>query len=134
MFDTLLIGGKITGTSSEFINSIEQNIPTEKNRASLTVADVTSSLVLITQNKSCTPQMDQTVIAKEIASAAVLGSKIFFCGGRRSDLQDVSSYDLDSERGVGWQEEPSMVEVRSAFGLTAVADGLIATGGVHNAL
>ena len=83
MYDTLLLGGLITGTFSDFINSIEQNIPTEKNTSSLTVADVTSSLVLITQNKSCTPQMDQTVIAKEIASAAVLGSKIFFCGGRK---------------------------------------------------
>ena len=81
--------------------------------------------------------MDQTVIGKEIASAAVLGSKIFYCGGRQSDGQDVNSchsYDLGNEIGGGWQEEPSMVEARSSFGLTAAADGLIATGGVHNAL
>merc|ERR1712223_1503210 len=65
MYETLLIGGK---------TSVEE--------------DVTSSLVLITQNKSCTPQIDQTIIAKEIASAAVLGSKIFYCGGRPNDGQD----------------------------------------------
>ena len=78
--------------------------------------------------------MDQTVIGKEIASAAVLGSKIFYCGGRQSDGQDVNSchsYDLGNEIGGGWQEEPSMVEARSGFGLTAVADGLIATGGYN---
>ena len=78
--------------------------------------------------------MDQTVIGKEIASAAVLGSKIFYCGGRQSDGQDVNgchSYDLGNEIGGGWQEEPSMVEARSGLGLTAVADGLIATGGYN---
>ena len=124
--------------TADFATPIERSIPTEKNTTSLiTGYDVTLSLVLITQNKSCTPQMDQTIIAKEFASAAVLGSKIFYCGGRQSDGQDVNSchsYDLGNEIGGGWQEEPSMVEARSSFGLTAAADGLIATGGVHNAL
>ena len=35
MYDTLLLGGLITGTFSDFINSIEQNISTEKNTSSL---------------------------------------------------------------------------------------------------
>ena len=90
--------------------------------------------------------MEETIIAKKSASAVVLGSKIFYCGGLQSGGQDVNtfflsrhadvnschSYDLDSEIGGGWQEEPSMVEVRSLFGLTAAADGLIATGGYNN--
>ena len=122
--------------TADFATPIERSIPTEKNTTSLiTGYDVTLSLVLITQNKSCTPQMDQTIIAKEFASAAVLGSKIFYCGGRQSDNQYVNSchsYDLGSEIGVGWREEPSMVEVRSFFSLTAVADGFIATGGYNN--
>ena len=37
---------------------------------------------------------------------------------------------LDSERGVGWQKEPSMIEARSLFGLSVAADGLIANGGL----
>ena len=62
----------------------------------------------------------------------MLGSKIFYCGGLQSDYERVNSchsYDLGSEIGEGWQEEPRMVEVRALFGLNAVADGLIATGG-----
>ena len=106
-FETLLIGGS---TSAE---------------------DYTSSLELISQNRTCTPQMDQTPVPKYMAGAAVLGSKIFYCGGKDdySKFNSCHSFDLSKEGG-GWQEEPSMVEARLAFGLSVVADSLIASGGL----
>ena len=63
--------------------------------------------------------MDETIIAKQSASAAVLGSKIFYCGGLQRDSQEFNSchsYVLGKEKGGRWQEEPSMVESRSNFG------------------
>ena len=89
------------------------------------------SLELITQNRTCTPQMDQTPIPKYFAGAAVLGSKIFYCGGQDDDsvFNRCHSFDLGREDG-GWQEEPSMGEAPIEFGLSVVADSLIATGGV----
>ena len=50
----------------------------------------------------------------------------------RVTINSCHSFDLDNEIGGGWQEEPSMAEVRTVFGLTAAADGLIATGGYNN--
>ena len=108
-FETLLIGGI---TSAEY---------------------GTSSLELITQNRTCTPQMDQTPIPKGFAGAAVLGSKIFYCGGQDGDsvFNSCHSFDLSKEGG-GWQEEPGMGEARVAFGLSVVADSLVATGGASS--
>ena len=105
-FETLLIGG---------ITELE---------------GVTSSLELITQNRTCTPQMDQTPRPKLFAGAAVLGSKIFYCGGSQDEslVNSCHSFDLNKEGG-GWQEEPSMVEARGLFGLSVVAGSLIASGG-----
>ena len=68
---------------------------------------------------------------KRGAAAAVLGSKIFYCGGLQCPVNSCyvstcHSFDLDTG---GWQEEPSMVEARAYFGLSVIGDQLIAIGG-----
>ena len=104
IYDTLLIGGRTS------------------------VEDYTSSLELITQNRTCTPQMDQTPLAKIGAGAVLLGSKIIYCGGVQDGIHVSTCHSFDLDQG-GWQDEPSMVEARSYFGLSLVADRLIASGG-----
>ena len=65
--------------------------------------------------------------------AAVLGSKIFYCGGSDgSDHGSCHSYRLDSVDG-GWLEEPSMVLEKYGFGLLPVGGNmLLAIGGISN--
>ena len=103
IYDTLLIGG------------------------STYAAGYSNSLELITQNRTCTPQMNQTV-GKRGAAAAVLGSKIFYCGGSQDGIYVSTCHSFDLDTG-GWQEEPSMVEARAYFGLSVIGDQLIAIGG-----
>ena len=58
-----MIGGKISRTTGDFVKSIEQKIPTEKNATSATVDD------------------GSTIFAKLGVTAPVLGSKIIYRGG-----------------------------------------------------
>ena len=92
------------------------------------------SVELITANRTCSPQMDQLPVSREDPAAAVLGSRIFFCGGHGDGHYQRSchSYSLDLEDGKGWQEEASMVLEKSGFGLSVIGDMLISSGGYGN--
>jgi len=110
-FDTLLLGGESSSKSSSGVKSLE----------------------LIRSDGRCTPLMEELPVARWSAAAAVLGSKIFYCGGRDGhDHNDCYSYDTDGIVG-GWQEESSMVMERSYFALTAIGETLlVASGGIGN--
>ena len=112
IFDTLLLGGETSSKSFAWTTSVE----------------------LITSDVICNPQMEELPVARWSAAAAVLGSKIFYCGGRDGqDHNSCHSFDLDTEGGGGWQDEASMVLERSYFGLSAIGDTLlIASGGIGN--
>ena len=95
------------------------------------------SVELITTNRTCVPQMDHLPVARSEATAAVFGSKIFFCGG--DDYQyrrTCHSFDLDEGEGGGttggWVEEASLVFERESFGLSAIGNILIASGGYQS--
>ena len=109
VFDTLLLGGD---TSSGYLST---------------------SVELITPNMTCTPQINQLPVRRRLSSAAVLGSRIFFCGGSDgSDYASCHSFDLDSEDNEGWEEEASMVFEKYGFSLLPVGDMLLAIGGISN--
>jgi len=78
--------------------------------------------------------MDQLPVARGDAAAAVLGSRIIYCGGIEDGQYQRSchSYSLDLEGGEGWQEEANMVLEKSGFGLSAIGDMLIGSGGYGN--
>ena len=82
---------------------------------------------------TCDPLMDQLPVRRRNSVAAVLGSKIFYCGGSDgSDHGSCHSYRLDSVDG-GWLEEPSMVLEKYGFGLLPVGGNmLLAIGGISN--
>jgi len=112
IFDTLLLGGESSSKSSSGVKSLE----------------------LITSDAAiCTPLMEELPVARWSAAAAVLGSRIFYCGGRDGhDQNSCHSFDLDAEGGE-WQEEASMVFERSYFALSAIGDTLlVASGGIGN--
>ena len=93
-------------------------------------ADYSTSVELVTPDLVCSPKMDPLPVGREQPQAAMLGSKVFYCGG--FEYQDISkschSYDLDAE-DEGWREEASMVFPRRSFSLTAVGDMIFAIGG-----
>ena len=69
-FDTLLLGGE---TSTE---------------------DYSTSLELITNNATCIPLISRLPVARRFAQAAVLGSRIFHCGGLNGQFHhDCHSFD-----------------------------------------
>ena len=77
--------------------------------------------------------MSQLPVRRRHASAAVLGSRIFYCGGSDgSDHGSCHSYNLDSEDKEGWKEEASMVFEKYGFCLLPVGDNLLAIGGISN--
>ena len=91
------------------------------------------SVELITTNRTCVPQMEHLPVARSEAAAAVLGSKIFFCGG--DDYQyrrTCHSLNLEEGEGGGWVEEASLVFERESFGLSAIGNILIASGGYQS--
>ena len=105
-FDTLLLGGE---TSTE---------------------DYSTSLELITNNATCSPRISRLPVARRFAHAAVLGSRIFHCGGLNGQFHhDCHSFDLHSDDN-RWEEEAGLVLPRDSFGLSAVGDDtLVASGG-----
>ena len=68
--------------------------------------------------------------ARRFAQGAVLGSRIFHCGGLNGQFHhDCHSFDLDSDDN-RWEEEAGLVLPRDSFGLSAVGeDTLVASGG-----
>ena len=114
IYDTLLLGGESSSKSSSGVKSLD----------------------LITSDGTiCTPLMEELPVARWSAAAAVLGSRIFYCGGRDGhDQNSCHSFDLDAEGGGGgWREEPSMVFERSYFALSAIGETLlVASGGIGN--
>ena len=77
--------------------------------------------------------MDHLPIARSDGAAAVLGSRIFLCGGGHAQYRrSCNSYDLDEEEG-GWLEEASMVSERESFGLSSIRNILVANGGYNSA-
>ena len=90
-----------------------------------------TSVELITPNRTCAPQMDQLPVGRWDAAAAVVGSRIFYCGGYDGGFhRSCHSYDMDPEvGGGGWVEEASMTLARETFGLSAVGNTLFASGG-----
>ena len=99
-----------------------------------------TSVELITDNTTCSPQMEQLPVARRFAAAAVLGSRIFYCGGYDGQYhRSCHSNDLgvDDDGGIlhpGWQEEESMVVERGRCGFSVAADEntLLASGGKSN--
>jgi len=94
--------------------------------------DFTPSLEMITPNLACTPNMPALPVARRLASAALLGSTIFYCGGIDSSTPSYHgtchSYLLGKE-SAKWEKEASMNYARHIFGLTVIEDRLYATGG-----
>ena len=89
--------------------------------------------MIVTPNLSCSPNMPALPVQRLLASAALLGSTIFFCGGIRNGFTPnihgtCHSYLLGKE-SARWEEEASMNFARHRFGLTAIEDRLYATGG-----
>ena len=80
------------------------------------------------------PDISMMQVFVPSASAAVLGSEVFLCGG----YEDGSNYDVSTcsvLKGGTWQEGPSMAVSRTDFPMISVGDMLVATGGVtHNVL
>ena len=80
------------------------------------------------------PDISMMQVFVPSASAAVLGSEVFLCGG----FKDGSNDDLSTcsvLKGGTWQEGPSMAVNRTDFPMISVGDMLVATGGVtHNVL
>ena len=89
--------------------------------------------MIVTPNLSCSPNLPALPVRRLLASAALLGSTVFFCGGIRNGFTPnihgtCHSYLLGKE-SARWEEEASMNFARHRFGLTAIEDRLYATGG-----
>ena len=89
--------------------------------------------MIVTPSLSCSPNMPALPVQRLLASAALLGSTIFFCGGIRNGFTPnihgtCHSYQLGKE-SARWEEEASMNFARHRFGLTTIEDRLYATGG-----
>ena len=109
MYITILIGRKISRTTADFVTSIQQNSPTEKNATSATVDDVTYSLALFLRAcraphkwiKQCLQSWVPQLQCWDLRYSIVV-----------VDSQDVGicySNDIGKEKGGGWQEEPCLV-------------------------
>ena len=77
------------------------------------------------------PDISMMQVFVPSASAAVLGSEVFLCGGfKDGSNDDVSTCSV--LKGGTWQEGPSMAVSRTDFPMISVGDMLVATGGVTN--
>ena len=95
--------------------------------------DYSATLELITPNLACTPNMPILPVRRQSASATVLGSTIFYCGGYLAGFTPeyhgtCHSYLLGKE-GERWEEEESMNHARRYFSLTVINDRIYAVGG-----
>ena len=91
---------------------------------------------MITPDLTCSPNMPSLPVGKQSASAALLGSSIFHCGGFDGIAAweyegTCFSYLLASESR-RWETEESMKNARWSFGLTAIGGRLFATGGYNS--
>jgi len=95
---------------------------------------VSASIEMITASTVCTPAMPPLPGPRYAASAALLGSRVYHCGGENGE----PPYEFESschsfplgEGAVAWEEEASMSSPRKYFGLTTVGSSLFATGGM----
>jgi len=95
--------------------------------------DYSATLELITPNLACAPNMPILPVRRQSASATVLGSTIFYCGGFLAGFTPeyhgtCHSYLLGKE-GERWEEEESMNHARRYFSLTVINDRIYAVGG-----
>ena len=97
----------------------------------------TSTLEMITPDLTCIPNMPGLPVGKQAASASLLGSTIFHCGGFDGvaawDYEGTCfSYNLLATESGRWEVEESMKYPRWGFGLTSIGDRMYATGGYNS--
>ena len=97
----------------------------------------TSTLEMITSSDlTCVPNMPGLPVGKQAASAALLGSSIFHCGG----FDGVAAWEYEGtcfsfllgRESSSWEVEESMKDPRWSFGLTTIGERLYATGGYNS--
>jgi len=82
-----------------------------------------------TESWPCDLVVPDIPVKVERAAAAVLGSTVFLCGGRRAGTDSSECSILENQ---AWGEGPSMVKKRAWFTLNLIGDTLIAAGGRNN--
>merc|ERR1711915_252239 len=87
-----------------------------------------TSIELITPTMTCTAG-NELPVGRYGASAAVLGSTIYYCGGYYGGSQtSCHSYDLN-ENSNQWAQEDSMKIARGYFGMSVIGSTIYVTGG-----
>jgi len=87
-----------------------------------------TSIELITPTMTCTAG-NELPVGRYGASAAVLGSTIYYCGGYYGDYQtSCHSYDFN-ENSNQWAQEDSMKIARWYFGMSVIGSTIYVTGG-----
>jgi len=90
-----------------------------------------TSIELITPTMTCTASIYELPVERKGASAVVLGSSIYYCGGYNGSHYTSSchSYDLN-ENASPWIQEDSMKIARGYFGMSVIGSTIYATGGI----
>merc|ERR1711915_449766 len=94
-----------------------------------------TSIELITPTMTCTASIYELPVETTGASAAVLQSSIYYCGGYNGSHHTSSchSYDLNENSG-SWIQEDSMKIARGYFGMSVIGSTIYATGGIGDNL
>ena len=101
--DILLLGGKTTGQ------------------------DFSTSIELVTPTFTCKPDIPEIPVRRIAAFSAVLGSRVYYCGGFKDvHSRDCHTFLLGQKR---WEEDSSMRIARMGAGMSVIGDRIFVTGG-----
>jgi len=93
-------------------------------------SDYSTSIELITPTMTCTAG-NELPVGRQAASAAVLGSTIYYCGGYNNGHHNsCHSYNFN-ENSNQWAQEDSMKIARQHFGMSVIGSTIYVTGGVN---
>merc|ERR1711915_1113644 len=95
-------------------------------------ANYATTIEIVTPNMVCSPGMAQLPVGRRMASATLLGSKIFYCGGFNDGVvpsyhKTCHSYLIGNSNT--WHEEPSMVFDRANAAMSTIGGTIYVSGG-----